>query len=1044
MKYISRGNLPQKADYYALLNRSDADWQDTVRQGMCAESDGITGRLVYPNAVLNSIVPNNSSVSNLEITIGFAKDLVAAVGNRYLVSDSGIYWGVRLNDTRADELDFVARTYDNTGTVNRKVRFSRAIVAGDTVQLVFVGSGTQGSPTSTVAGYLNGVLDVNPASIAVDKIYNFATNKVVNIFSGSTNSFAFCGVSVSVAGVVKFDVQFDGSYNGLVSGNIPTSTTGISFIRSDYSSFNSDEHPFAIGTTLIGNASGCLNYGALNLITASTTKMRWQFKLNTVAGAGTTRYICSEYHTTGNKRGWEFQLKDTTNRVLVLLGNNGGTTAAVNATIGTAVPASGDIIDIKFESGIFTMTVNGANPQTLDVSATQTVIYNNNSPDLNVGGSRSSATSSFNGSQCCFKIWVDNILDTDTPKFDCDYRGTVIDKILGISPTVVGTMVYIPQMHPRLLDDSGYAGTITGPYEEFPVKPYPNTFTGNWHELTHAYFDKSNTDIWEDFVRESIDYISEEPNYWHVSEISQDYFDKYVKPAYRNKIYCGLGAEDDDYRGAIMVFESGIPASLLSELTFWRKRKGFPVDRRVAWVDIDTPITLTAGVESPITGRGYVAGQSVILESRLSAQVPEEDWTEEGQATVDGDGIWSIDVTIAVASTRDFRVIDENVDPAICFAQVDDVAVASAEFSGTYEFCAQKINSGDVDKAVYVVSTEVHGDYIYINGFTTGAKLLGSLTNLATVGGSTIGFLAKFNKKMELQWVSFLPNVSGGITKIYPSPQTWVYYGETYSYVIICTQASRRLSVAKIDMSNGTLSSTINLTTAGKIVYDLLGKPTIHDSKVKIITAGHDGTAGILSLAELPLDLSSYAQYNCGGPVSSGSGIFTSTYCYACGASGATGYEILLADRSTTTRTHGVSLQLHYGVVLDGKAYSPSPADLYYFAKWTIGSNTCNSKNLHPDRCRAVRYADSKILVCYEDDGNNNVLIKQSDTSQNLSDYLSITPNSGGAYALDVCDYGDNLLIAGAVKAGGKMNASFTDECPSVAHAFIHIQAKED
>lgn len=131
-------------------------------------------------------------------------------------------------------------------------------------------------------------------------------------------------------------------------------------------------------------------------------------------------------------------------------------------------------------------------------------------------------------------------------------------------------------IYPIKLDGSGYAGLVGDPDKIYYPTPYPNTFTGNWHELTHAYFDKSNTDIWEDFVRESINYISKEPNYWHISELTQAFIDTYVKAAYADKIFVGLDATDSEYAGAVMVFESGITADQLKDLNFWRKRKYFP------------------------------------------------------------------------------------------------------------------------------------------------------------------------------------------------------------------------------------------------------------------------------------------------------------------------------------------------------------------------------------------------------------------------------------------------------------------------------------
>lgn len=97
----------------------------------------------------------------------------------------------------------------------------------------------------------------------------------------------------------------------------------------------------------------------------------------------------------------------------------------------------------------------------------------------------------------------------------------------------------------------------------------------------------------------------------------------------------------------------------------------------VPTMEFDTPIELVAGVEKAVTGTSNFVGQHIDLESRLSDQDPEDEWTLEGQATVDEFGVWSVNVTIASAGTRDFRVIDENIDPVICSAQVDDVDVAS-------------------------------------------------------------------------------------------------------------------------------------------------------------------------------------------------------------------------------------------------------------------------------------------------------------------------------------------------------------------------------
>lgn len=197
-----------------------------------------------------------------------------------------------------------------------------------------------------------------------------------------------------------------------------------------------------LGTVLSSAGAGMLNYGVRNLITVSTSKMRWKFRLDQVDGAGTTRYLCGEYNTTGNKRCWEFQLNNVNNRVLVLLGNNGGTSASVNSAIGTYVPITGDLIDIVFDTGVFTMTVNGGTSYTLDASATQTVIYNNNSPEFNVAGSRSSSTSSYNGKISDVKIWVGSITDNDTPVFHAPLAGSFYDLVNGWDAVKSGTLTW--------------------------------------------------------------------------------------------------------------------------------------------------------------------------------------------------------------------------------------------------------------------------------------------------------------------------------------------------------------------------------------------------------------------------------------------------------------------------------------------------------------------------------------------------------------------------------------------------------------------------
>ena len=92
---------------------------------------------------------------------------------------------------------------------------------------------------------------------------------------------------------------------------------------------------------------------------------------------------------------------------------------------------------------------------------------------------------------------------------------------------------------------------------------------------------------------------------------------------------------------------------------------------------MDTP-TLTGGASGTVSGTSNHVGQKIEVELRLAGQTPEDSWTPFGQATVDGSGDWSVTSTVPAAGTYDFRVIDENIDPDVCFAQLDDVIVAES------------------------------------------------------------------------------------------------------------------------------------------------------------------------------------------------------------------------------------------------------------------------------------------------------------------------------------------------------------------------------
>lgn len=175
----------------------------------------------------------------------------------------------------------------------------------------------------------------------------------------------------------------------------------------------------------------------------------------------------------------------------------------------------------------------------------------------------------------------------------------------------------------------------------------------------------------------------------------------------------------------------------------------------VPTMGIDVPIELVAGVQKAVTGTSNYIGQQVELESRLSDQDPEDSWTTEGFATVDEFGVWSINVTVASASTRDFRLIDYELDPAICSAQVDDVVVESGVTIlsklqiGTYfdTISQTTINAPNtVWGCVYNDAEEA----FFVGGTTNKSNFYNSGTTLT--GTNVQPFIIRLSKLGEVVW----------------------------------------------------------------------------------------------------------------------------------------------------------------------------------------------------------------------------------------------------------------------------------------------------
>jgi hypothetical protein len=216
---------------------------------------------------------------------------------------------------------------------------------------------------------------------------------------------------------------------------------------------------------------------------------------------------------------------------------------------------------------------------------------------------------------------------------------------------------------------------------------------------------------------------------------------------------------------------------------------------------IDAITDMEAGVQKAVTGTSNHVGQKVELESRLSGQDPEDSWTPEGNATVGELGTWSIDVTIANASTRDFRIIDENIDPDVCNAQLDDVVVAS----GQVEWMQFASTGGDT----VLNTTKVEEDYVYLQGTTTATNLFGEATGVGGGGITRVLFVAKLNKNNFTKvWAKFYTSAS-------------VTLGEnllddsTGNYLLFAVIASATNSVLrKIAKSDGATDSDITLDVA--------------------------------------------------------------------------------------------------------------------------------------------------------------------------------------------------------------------------------------
>lgn len=242
---------------------------------------------------------------------------------------------------------------------------------------------------------------------------------------------------------------------------------------------------------------------------------------------------------------------------------------------------------------------------------------------------------------------------------------------------------------------------------------------------------------------------------------------------------------------------------------------------------IDAITGMVAGVQKAITGTSNYVGQHIEVEVRLSGETPEDAWTPFGTATVAGDGSWTVSGTIASADTYDFRVIDENIDPAICFAQVDDVVVASGSL---------KIQLDSVNCDFYTVdSCAVGTDKIAILGYATvtdrtalasieGVTICGA--NVCTTNGNTVSVSVLYNLNTKaVVWIkSHFWNVGNEhIASEYDTPNakaivtdgTNVFYPYSLFYKV-GSNSIFKFYLAKVAVSDGTLTSSAEILSANQ------------------------------------------------------------------------------------------------------------------------------------------------------------------------------------------------------------------------------------
>ena len=98
---------------------------------------------------------------------------------------------------------------------------------------------------------------------------------------------------------------------------------------------------------------------------------------------------------------------------------------------------------------------------------------------------------------------------------------------------------------PRLADDSGFPATVTAEHLAGTWNNMPESYFRFSAALTDNIMDKSDVGIWSADVRASTHYDSSNPTDWNSSELTTEYFNANISPAYKDRVF--IADDNTDY-----------------------------------------------------------------------------------------------------------------------------------------------------------------------------------------------------------------------------------------------------------------------------------------------------------------------------------------------------------------------------------------------------------------------------------------------------------------------------------------------------------------